>query len=65
MKVAEFIKWLETKPQHLEVAIVEASVEIERGAFGEEEVLVIQSVCFDDPQIQSKETKSTLILGVE
>lgn len=65
MKVSEFIKWLQTKPQHLEVCVVKSGYEIEGGAFGEEEVMVVQSVCFDNPHMQSRQTDQVLVLGVE
>jgi len=65
MNVAQFIKWLEKQPQHLEVSVIENSTQTEDGAFGEEEVCVTEAVCFDDPQMQSRQTKMSLILGVE
>jgi len=64
MNVAEFIKWLETKPQHLEVAVLEVSTEYVCGDSGEDVVAFTQAVCFDNPQVQSEETKLTLTLGV-
>jgi len=64
MNVATFIKWLEKQPQHLEVSVIENSTQTEDGAFGSEEVSVTEAVCFDDPQMQSQQTKYSLILGV-
>lgn len=65
MNVATFIKWLEKQPQHLEVSVIENSVQTEDGAFGSEEVSVTEAVCFCDPQMQSRQTAMSLILGVE
>ena len=65
MKVFEFIKWLQTQPQNLEVCVIESGTSIEDGVFGEEEVTCVSSVCFDDPSLQSTQTKLCLILGVE
>lgn len=65
MNVAQFIKWLEKQPQYLEVSVIENSIQIEDGAFGSEEVSVTEAVCFDDPQMQSRQTTISLILGVE
>ena len=64
MSAATFIKWLEKQPQHLEVSVIENSIQTEDGAFGSEEVSVTEAVCFDDPQMQSTQTKLSLILGV-
>lgn len=59
MIVSEFIEWLKTKPQHLEVCVVELEEQ-----FGEDYTYTdIQSVAFDDPVIQSTETALTLTLG--
>lgn len=52
MKVEQLIQWLKTQPQDLEVCVVEKSKR------------KVQSVCFDDPQVQSSRTKLCLILGV-
>lgn len=65
MKVHDFIKWLQTKPQHLEVCVVECRTEAHSGAFGEEDELIAESVCFDDPQMQSRESDLVLVLGIE
>lgn len=65
MKVSDFIKWLQTKPQHLEVCVVECRTETHSGAFGKEDELIAESVCFDDPQMQSRESDLVLVLGVE
>lgn len=65
MNVANFIKWLEKQPQHLEVSVIENSIQTEEGAFGSEEISVTEAVCFDDPHMQSRQTKMSLILGVE
>jgi len=65
MNVAQFIKWLEKQPQHLEVSVIENSTQTEDGAFGDEEVSVTEAVCFCDPQMQSRQTSMSLILGVE
>lgn len=64
MNVATFIKWLEKQPQHLEVSVIENSTQTEDGTFGSEEVSVTEAVCFDDPRMQSQQTKFSLILGV-
>jgi hypothetical protein len=64
MNVATFIKWLERQPQHLEVSVIENSTQTEDGAFGSEEISVTEAVCFDDPHMQSTQTKFSLILGV-
>ena len=65
MNVATFIKWLEKQPQDLEVCVVENRASTESGAFGDEEVTLTEAVCFDDPHMQSQQTKFSLILGVE
>lgn len=65
MNVATFIKWLEKQPQHLEVSVIENTTQTEDGAFGAEEVSVTEAVCFCDPQMQSRQTPMSLILGVE
>ena len=65
MKVADFIKWLQTKPQHLEVCVIECRTETHSGAFCTEDEFIAESVCFDDPQLQSRQGEYTLVLGVE
>lgn len=65
MNVAQFIKWLEKQPQHLEVCVVEASTDDMSGAFGDESTTIVDSVCFDDPHMQSRITNYVLVLGVE
>lgn len=65
MNVAQFIKWLEKQPQHLEVCVVEVSTDDMSGAFGDESTTTANSVCFDDPQLQSRVTDYVLVLGVE
>lgn len=65
MNVATFIKWLEKQPQHLEVSVIENSTQTEDGAFGSEEVSITEAVCFCDPQMQSRQTTMSLILGVD
>ena len=65
MNVAQFIKWLEKVPQHLEVSVIQNSTETEDGVFGGEEVSITEAVCFCDPQMQSRQTSMSLILGVE
>ena len=65
MKVSQFIKWLETQPQDLEVCVIEGVSDAQNGAFGEEECLATETVCFDDPIKQSSKTSMCLILGVE
>ena len=69
MKVKEFIKWLETQDQELEVAVVEYREEDDWCYNGEDEELrtctYADGVCFDDPIRQASATKYTLTLGVE
>lgn len=62
MKVSEFIKWLEKQPQHLEVSVLEVEPGYDGGG---DEYTRTEAVCFDDPQMQSRQTKLSLILGVE
>lgn len=62
MIVADFIKWLEKQPQHLEVSVLE----VESGYHGGgDEYTRTEAVCFDDPHMQSRKTTMSLILGVE
>lgn len=65
MNVAQFVKWLERLPQHLEVCVVENSSHVVDGAFGYEDVISISSVCFDDPQMQARVTEMSVTLGIE
>ena len=65
MNVAQFIKWLEKQPQHLEVCVIEARTDNLSGAFGDESTTMVDSVCFDDPQLQACITSHVLVLGVE
>ena len=63
MNVAQFIKWLEKQPQHLEVSVLkkqEPDEDTEGWEFNS-----VEAVCFDDPHMQSRQTKMSLILGVE
>lgn len=62
MNVANFIKWLEKQPQHLEVSVLEVESGYDGGG---DEYTRTEAVCFDDPQIQSQQTRFSLILGVE
>lgn len=62
MNVSSFIKWLEKQPQHLEVSVLEMEKGYDGGGDYYERTGV---VCFDDPQMQSTQTKLSLILGVE
>lgn len=64
MNVSTFIKWLEKQPQHLEVSVIENSVQIEDGAFGSEEISVTEAVWIIKAHMQSTQTKFSLILGV-
>lgn len=61
MNVATFIKWLEKQPQHLEVSVLEVESGYDGGG---DEYTRTEAVCFDDPQMQSTQTKMSLILGV-
>lgn len=67
MKVSQFIKWLETQDQNLEVCVMETNDEEDWVWDGEDERRVIESVtsavCFDDPPMQSTKTQYSLILG--
>lgn len=60
MKVKEFINWLEQQNQNLEVCVIQVG----EGYDGEGEYYKEPlSVCFDDPKVQSRQTKLSLILG--
>lgn len=59
MNVENFIKWLETKPKHLEVCVIA----LDDQHWDNEVHTDIQSVTFDDPVLQSTETSLTLTLG--
>lgn len=67
MKVSQFIKWLETQDQNLEVCVMEKSEEWGYHWDGENENASLETyfteVCFDDPQTQSTKTQYSLILG--
>lgn len=67
MKVSQFIKWLETQDQNLEVCVMEKSEETDYYWDGEDEIrkteVCFTEVCFDDPQMQSTKTQFSLILG--
>lgn len=63
MNVANFIKWLEKQPQHLEVCVLEKqepNEDTEGWEFN-----WVESICFDDPILQSRQTAMVLVLGVE
>lgn len=62
MNVANFIKWLEKQPQHLEVSVLEVESGYDGGG---DEYTRTEAVCFDDPHMQSSQTTMSLILGVE
>lgn len=63
MKVAQFIKWLEKQDQSLEVCVIQADTEHQDGGTCGE--IFVESVCFDDPTLQSSKTEFCLILGTE
>lgn len=69
MNIANFIKWLEKQPQHLEVSVVQAFDGSGQFFYDEEgnctEAQQVEAVCFDDPHMQSRQTTMSLILGVE
>lgn len=67
MKVKDFIKWLETQDQELEVYVLEKSEEYAYSFDGVDEtcnlVTYVQEVCFDDPVMQSSKGKYGITLG--
>lgn len=62
MKVSQFIQWLQTQPQDLEVSVLEVEQGYDGGG---DEYTRTEPVCFDDPHMQSRRTQLSLILGVE
>lgn len=62
MNVANFIKWLEKQPQHLEVSVLQVESGYDRGG---DEYTRTEAVCFCDPHMQSRQTSMSLILGIE
>lgn len=67
MKVSQFIEWLKTQDQNLEVCVMEKSEEYDYVWDGENEncrlTTYFQEICFDDPKTQATVTQFSLILG--